>query len=164
MAAGAKGKFTKSLIDKICNLKATGEYTNEAICVACGISEETLYRWMKEKNEFYEAFKKAELKATKNIAQIAKSALIKKIQGYEYEEVHTDNVVDEDDPSEIKAVHIKTIKKHVPPSDTAIIFALKNTDPANFSDKVDVNHGGQDGNPIIHRIERVIVDKGTPNE
>ena len=30
--------------------------------------------------------------------------------------------------------------------------------PKKYGDKIDLNHGGQDGNPIIHRIERVIVD------
>lgn len=162
MKRGAKGKYSRDLVERICTLRATGEHTNEAICISVGICEDTFYKWIKEKPEFNEAFKKAELKATKNLAQIARSALMKKIDGYDYEELHQEGV--RDALGNVTITHVKRIKKHVPPSDTAIIFALKNSDPENFSDKVDVNHGGQDGNPIIHRIERVIVDKGTPNE
>lgn len=33
--------------------------------------------------------------------------------------------------------------------------------PKRFGDKIDLNHGGQDGNPLVTRIERVLIDSGS---
>lgn len=143
MKRGAKGKYSKSIVEKICTLRASGEHTNEAICVSVGICEDTFYKWLREKPEFTESFKKAEIKATKNLAQIARSSLVKKIEGYDYEETHQEGVRGND--GSITITHVKRIKKHVPPSDTAIIFALKNSDPENFSEKVVNEHTGEIG-------------------
>lgn len=72
---GNKSKLTKALIAKACNLKKKG-YTNTQICQACGISEETFYKWQRSEDinplsaELIEGLKKAE--AEKQAALLAK--------------------------------------------------------------------------------------------
>lgn len=72
---GNKSKLTKQLIKKACGLKKKG-YTNAQICQACGISEETFYRWQRGEEleglalELCEGLKKAE--ADKQAAILAK--------------------------------------------------------------------------------------------
>lgn len=118
----AKGKFTKQKIEKILDLKASGQYPNYKICIAVGISEDTLYRWLEEKPDFKNLFHEAEEKSIKRLGEISKSALIRKMEGYDYEEISQEGVKT---PSGLVVTNIKKTKKHIPPSDTAIIFAWK---------------------------------------
>jgi hypothetical protein len=37
-------------------------------------------------------------------------------------------------------------------------WLLSKLAPRKYGDKLDLNHGGQDGNPVITKIERVIID------
>lgn len=153
---GSIGKYDPDTVQTIYDTLSAGEYTISSMCRCVGISKDCYFRWIKEKPEFAAGVELAKSRGNKNIARLARKSLINKIVGYDYSETHEEGVKLSD--GSIDVTSVKTFHKHVPPSDTAIIFALKNTDPQNFSDKVDVNHGGQEGNPVIHRIERVIVD------
>lgn len=136
----AKGKYSKAIVRKIYDLKKTGEYTDVAICDAVGICQDTFYAWKKDdsKPEFSEMLKRAEEEAFNAIGQIARNSLSKKLKGYDYDETTTE--ARKDARGRIVARHIKSVKKHIPPSDTCIIFTLKNTDPDVFKDRID--HSG----------------------
>lgn len=96
-------------------------YNNNQLIEYLGISKQTFYRWKSEKSDFRDTLKKSKVKL---VAQI-KDSLVKKTEGFhvdEWKEVVVDGQI----------VELKT-RKYIPPSDTAIIFALANLDPKNFS-------------------------------
>ena len=106
-------------------------------------------------NQFKKTIQKNEY--MEKVRNKARDSFIKRIGGYEFDEI-TKDVKMVPDPSgkgkKLKEEHIKTIKRHVPPSDTCIIFGLKNSDPENFQDKVtsDVNVR-KDMPSIIEKLE-----------
>ena len=67
-------KYNKEMVEKIVKLLEAGNY-NETACEYVGISEDTFYRWIKEKSEFSESVKKAKAKAVaRNVMIIEKAA------------------------------------------------------------------------------------------
>lgn len=96
--------------------------TERQIAKSLGIAYSTL-RVYKEK---YPAFSKAMKKGRHILIQGLRSALIKRAQGYEYEEVY--------ETYEGPVLKEKTIKrKQMPPDVAAINLALKNYDPDNWA-------------------------------
>lgn len=97
--------------------------TQEDIAHNCGCSLSTLKEWIKK----YPAIADA-LKRGREVADIrVENALYKRATGYEY----TETVV-EDGP---KGKLVRTIRKHVPPSEVAAFFWLKNRKPDVWRDK-----------------------------
>lgn len=134
----------------ICEEYAKNENTIDSICKAYGVEFQTFAGWagLKQANglvaEIAEAYKNAKEKANEtyltNLKAKARTSLQKKVEGFEYEEKTTEVKVDA--KGDATPVSIKTTKKFIPPSDTAIIFALKNVDEAHFSDKTTTKHEG----------------------
>lgn len=75
------------------------------------------------------------------------SSLYHRAIGYSHPEVDI-RVVD-------GAIVQTPITKHYPPDPTSMIFWLKNRRKAEFRDKVDVDHGLQEGNPIMDLMSQV---------
>ncbi len=97
--------------------------TQEDIAHNIGCSLSTFKEWIKK----YPALS-ATMKITREVADIrVENALYKRAVGYEYEEV-----VKEEGP---KGVTVRTIKKHIPPSEVAAFFWLKNRKPDVWRDK-----------------------------
>ena len=72
------------------------------------------------------------------LSQKAKTALEKRVEGYETEEKVQETEIIERDGKVIQVPKkLKLTKKTVGPDTTAIIFALKNTDPEKFKDRYD---------------------------
>lgn len=89
----------------------------------CGVSLSTFKEWVKKYTSLAVA-----LKHTREVADIrVENALYKRAIGYDYEEVIT-----EKGP---RGVLVRTIKKHVPPSEVAAFFWLKNRKPEVWRDK-----------------------------
>lgn len=134
----AKGKYTKELITRIYNLKKTGEYTIFSICETVGISYDTYFAWLKDlsKPEFSDLIKRADEESLQCLAKLARKSLVKRIAGEVFDEVTTEGKTGAD--GTVISRHMKSVKRYIPPSDTAIIFALKNAESEVFKDRIDL--------------------------
>lgn len=142
-------KYNTKLTAKICELFESDSYTIKEVCSLVGINEDTFYGWQSEKSEFSEAIKKAREARLLNFAAEAEKSLMKKIKGYEIEEVKTIFTSNKEGTPKIKE---KTItKKQIAPDTVAVIFALCNRDGERWKNKQQTELSGRDGGPI--RIE-----------
>lgn len=113
--------------------------TQADIAHNCGCSLSTLKVWICT----YPAIAAA-LKRGREVADIrVENALYKRAVGYDYEEV-----IREEGP---KGVTLRVIKKHVPPSEVAAFFWLKNRKPEVWRDKQPENNTGE--NDVHIRME-----------
>lgn len=89
--------------------------TNKQIAKNVGVSSVTFYRWIKQNDKLNETLKRGK----EVVDRQTENALLKRALGYEYEETTTMTSYDGKETT-------KTVKKHIPPDTTAIIFWLKN--------------------------------------
>ena len=123
----AKGKYGEWLTeDKLATVERWKRHglANKQIADNIGISEETFYQWVKKYAEFAEAIKKGK----EVIVCELENALIKRAKGYDVEEIVYL-------PEKGGGVTERRNTKHIPPDTTALIFALKNMDSANWRDR-----------------------------
>ncbi|MDN6256434.1 MAG: hypothetical protein L0J33_01095 [Tetragenococcus halophilus] len=92
-----------------------------------GVAESTFMKYKNEQIELSDLLKKADKAKPRKIARKAELALNDKLQEHETEETHTEMWKDENGNT-VKQ-HIKKVTKVIPADTTAIIFALKNSDP-----------------------------------
>lgn len=139
-------KYSKKLVDHICELLSTDSYTIAEVCSLSGISESTYHEWKDKKPEFSESIKKAKKYFNEFIIVEAKRSLVKKIRGYTVQEVKTVNVVSKQMDEMGKPIIIEKEKiitdKYFQPDTAAIIFTLCNRDPDNWKNRVDNNITG----------------------
>lgn len=112
-------------VRKLCLLGAT----DKEIALYFGVTEATVNNWKTAYPEFIDSIKDGRENADNNVV----NSLYKKATGYDYEEevlvdVHGMNPKQE----------TRNLKKHMPPSDTAIIYWLKNRQPEKWRDKKEV--------------------------
>lgn len=132
MPAGRPTDFRPEYVEQAEKLSLLGA-TDIQIADFFGVSESTLYLWKHTHPEFSESLKLAKEQADLNVSR----SLYRKAVGYEFE---SEKVFCQD--GEI----IRTpIREFVPPSDTAMIFWLKNRQPQKWRDTKDLTSGG---NPI----------------
>ena len=114
---------------------AKGIYSLESICKSKKVAIRSLYNWTDKYAELAQAKKNAAeiLSAPSPDALKVKArvSLERLITGFEYEEKTVD--VETTATGAIKSQKIRKITKHVAPDTTAVIFALKNTDPEHFN-------------------------------
>lgn len=110
-----------------------------------GVSETRWYEYKKNKRELREAIKRGEQHLTKHV----ESMLYKKCSGYEVEETKT--LIEKDGKGKEKK-KIEKITKHIIPSDTSIIFFLKNKDPENWKDRQEFK------GDINQKIQNIVID------
>lgn len=130
----------KDYIDKLCELVSTDEYSIKELCHNVGIAEGTFYNWKRENEDFVAQLKEADQKRLEFFKVEARKAALKKLQGYDYTEEHITMV--DDGLGKPKIKEKKTVKRHVAPSDTQIMYVLNNTDPDNFAYKEKHEHSG----------------------
>lgn len=150
-------KYTQKLVKKICDLIEKDTYSTIEICKIVDITEETFYKWKREKTEFYESIKKAKDNLTEKILIDCKNSLVKLINGYEYEEVST--ILTSDGLGKAKIKEKKTIKKHVAPNLGAIIHFQTNKAPDEWKNKQTNEVTGRDGKELFPNIQIEIIDK-----
>lgn len=110
---------------KLCELGAT----DRDVAHFFDVDERTINRWKHVHPEFCQSLTVGKEAADARVEQ----SLYRKATGYSFDAekiFHSDGVI-------TRADYIE----HVPPSDTAAIFWLKNRKPAEWRDKVDLEHG-----------------------
>lgn len=128
--------YTPERVAKICKAIENGE-TNAVAAKIGGIHVATFCEWQNTKPEFAEAVKRA--KATfedwqlNGILEDAKKSLKTLICGQEYEEIKTEYENDKNSNPRIRK-QIRVTKK-VLPNPTAVIFALCNRAPGEWSNR-----------------------------
>lgn len=115
--------------------KASGAI-NPKLAKIFKVTPSTISLWMKKYPEFSGAIKAG--KDEFNLAT-AENCLFKRLRGYRYKETTKENVVNPI-TKELELTVTKVVTKEVPPSDTALIFFLKNRDPERWRDKQNVEH------------------------
>ena len=148
-------KYNTDIVIKICDLIQSDTYTIPEICEQVGISITTFHDWKSKKADFSDSIKKAKDLQLINLARIARNSMVKKLSGYDYTETKTVNRANGD-------IEKTTITKHISPSDTMIIFTLKNTDSENFKDKHETDIKGKmtvDVDPFLQIRTNAELDK-----
>lgn len=111
-------------------LWARDGHTDKQIFEALGVGHNSFYLAKKAHPELAEA-----LRVNKQIADLTvENSLYMRALGRETEEVTKE--VRTDARGKVTTKHIRTVTKYIPPSDTAIIFWLKNRQPDKWRDKV----------------------------
>lgn len=135
---GRPPKCTPERVEKICQAIENGE-TNEMAAKLAGINRATFYDWMARNSDFSDAVKSARAKfeewQLKGILEDARKSLKVLICGCEYDETKTEYEQDPKNPGVPRIKKQTTTTKKVLPSPTAVIFALCNRDPENWSNR-----------------------------
>ena len=145
-------KYTKELTDKIYELIESDDYTIAEICINVGISEALFYKWKVDYRDFRESIKKADKKRLQYFAVEARKSMLKKIQGYDYEETHATIIPSKDENGKGILKEQKKIKKHIPPDSMLLMYVLNNTDPENFKHKSHNEITGKDGEKLFESM------------
>ena len=129
---GRPSKYDPAFVDQARKLAALGATDREA-AEFFGITESTLYLWKHTQSEFSEALKVGKETADERVTQ----SLYRKAVGYSFDAVKI---------MQYEGIPIvEPYVEHVPPSDTAAIFWLKNRRPKEWRDRQDVVHDVTDG-------------------
>ena len=152
--SGRPTAFRDEFVELARNYSKLGA-TDFEVAEFLGVSNRTIYYWKKA----HPAFRRAIRDGGKVADERVKRALYHKAVGYTYRSeklfLHEGEV--------IRAEMIE----HVPPSDTAGIFWLKNRDPAHWRDRKDLDHSSKDGSmspsppseeDLINRAKRLGID------
>lgn len=108
---------------------------NKQIAKNIGITEQTLYNWLKKHPEISEALKKGKEVIDFEI----ENAMYKRALGYEAEDVKTYKRID---GKGNETQHVEKTKKHIPGDVTAQIFWLKNRQPDKWNENYQLEHTG----------------------
>lgn len=156
-------KYSKKIVDKICNLIKSDSYTIAEVCRLVGIAESTFFDWQANKVEFSECIKKAQDDRMQFFVAEAKKSLLKKVQGYTVDETKTVYVDSgKTQPGEKPQPKVKEqtiVKKHIQPDTAAIIFTLTNGDPDNWKNKQSNEVTGKDGKDLFANLSDDELDK-----
>lgn len=104
---------------------ASDGLTNEDIAHNMGIARQTLSSWCNKYPSINDALKKGREPVVRRL----ENSLIKKAQGFEYEEVTTEMWVDDNGEKRQK---VSKHKKYSAPDTSALIFLLKNYKPNKY--------------------------------
>ena len=131
----AKGKYQEWLTpDSLLLIQgwARDGLTDEQIAKNMGIHRDTLYEWMKK----YPCISDKIKEGRKPIDIEVENALLKSALGYDVEEETYERKFNRE-KGIYEMICVKRTKKHIPPSNTAQIFWLKNRKPNEWKDRTD---------------------------
>lgn len=132
--------YTPELAAQVCAAIAAGESGKDSLRAICKLpgmpSRATVYRWLDESTEFQALYK---------------AATTRRADGY------VDEIVEIADGAPATKSGIAKAKLRIYAREK---YAAKIA-PRKYGDKIDVNHGGQNGNPVeaVTRIELVALTK-----
>lgn len=154
-------KYSEQIVEKICSLIASDDYTVAEICKQVGINRDTYFAWKTEKSDFSDSIKKAEAERLETFKKAARSGLLTLLNGTQYDEEQTEYGskvgTDGEVTTYVKARKVTT--KFILPNPTSVIFALKNVDNENFKDIFSQEHSGSIATDLIIKGEK-FADKG----
>jgi hypothetical protein len=139
MKIGRPTKYSEDMHERAAFLIREFGMTDKQLAKAFGVAEASLKEW----RQVYPAFSAAtkEAKADYDSGTVEKS-LLKRALGYRYKEVTKEKT--DNGGMEIT----KEVIREMPPDTTAMIFWLKNRQPARWRDSKNIDHSG--GVKIIH--------------
>ena len=133
---GRKPQWTDAKVEIMVKAIATGKSYKDAY-TAARVSHQTFYRHLNEDSEFYEAVKNAERQYQdwydSQLVVDCKRSLLELVQGYEWDETTTESALDKN--GKMVEVKKKIVHKKAAPNATAIIFALCNRAPDQWSNR-----------------------------
>ena len=139
-----------AITKRICADYESNEFTLADCVKAQGIAIRTFHYWHCHVAEVALLFNAANNRrlqvAVKSLSEAAPKKLNSLIHGEWYEETTREAELDAN--GKVIKTHVKTTKKWLPPSPTAVIFACKNAAPDNFRDRVSTEISGPQGGPI----------------
>ena len=133
---GRKPQWTDAKVDIMCKAIATGKSYKDAY-TAARVSHTTFYKHFNEDAEFNARVKKAEREYQEyydsQLVVDCKRSLLELVRGYEWDETTTESALDKN--GRMVVVKTKVVHKKAAPNPTAIIFALCNRAPDEYSNK-----------------------------
>lgn len=134
--AGRKPQWTDVKVDAMCKAIAAGKSYKDAY-TAARVSHTTFYAHLNNDVAFLERVKKAEQEYQEyydsQLVVDCKRSLLELVQGYEWDETTTESALDKN--GKMVEVKKKIVHKKAAPNPTAIIFALCNRAPGEWSNK-----------------------------
>jgi hypothetical protein len=137
--AGRPSKYEEGFAKQARNLCLLGA-TDAQLAESFEVNVDTIHTWKRAHKEFSEAIKEAKETADAKVAE----SLYHRALGYQ----HPEEKIFCSDGSIVRA---QTTKQY-PPETVAAIFWLKNRQPAQWREKVELEHSGEIG------IKRVVSD------
>ena len=141
----------RQLVDVICDQYENAHVTIESCCESNGISSRTLKNWVDQDSQIAERYKRAKQTHSKNgkerLREKAVDALERLVVGFYVEETETVELYGK--TGDLAGRQVKTKKRYIAPSSTAVIFTLKNADPANWNENIQVEMTGE---PQVFKI------------
>ncbi len=133
---GRKPQWTDAKVEQMCKAIATGKSYKDAY-TAARVSHTTFYKHFNGDVEFNAKIKKAEQEYQEwydsQLVVDSKRSLLELIRGYEWDETTTESALDKN--GKMVETKRKVVHKKAAPNPTAIIFALCNRAPAEWSNK-----------------------------
>lgn len=154
----AKGKYQEWLKeDNLLLIEgwAREGLTDEQVAHNMGCNVASLYRWMNDHCEIREALKKGR----KPLDLMVENALLKSALGYDAEEETWERKFNRV-TGEYEMICVKKTKKHIPPSNTAQIFWLKNRKPNEWKDRTDKKILFEDDSDALSKAFEELVGNG----
>jgi hypothetical protein len=130
-------KYSAVMVEQICDLIKQDTFTISEICELVGISDQSYYEWIRTKSEFALEVEKARQKSKECFAVLAKNSLRKLLEGYEADEIRTEEkrVKNPETGQWEDKVYTTKTKKIFKPDTVAVIFTLTNVDPDNWKNR-----------------------------
>ena len=129
----------------ICDAYESGNVTIESCCGEHGISARLFNQWCGLYTEISERYKKAKeihnRIGKESIREKSVDGLTRLITGYWVDETETMEIYGK--TGQLNGKRVLTKRRYVGPNPTAVIFALKNTDPANWGEHLNVDVSGE---------------------
>lgn len=133
---GRKPKWTQEKVDIICGAIANGKTYKDAFTMA-RISKAAFYNHLANDVDFQDRVKKAESQYQEwydsQLVNDCKRSLLELVRGYEWDETTTEKTIGKDGKESVTKT--KTVRRKAAPNPTAIIFALCNRAPEEWSNK-----------------------------
>lgn len=133
---GRKPQWTEAKVEIMCKAIAAGKSYKDAY-TAARVAERTFYYRLKEDLQFAQLVKNAEQEYQNwydsQLVVDCKRSLLELIRGYEWDETTTESALDKN--GKMVVTKTKIVHKKAAPNPTAIIFALCNRAPEEWSNK-----------------------------
>lgn len=133
---GRKPQWTDAKVEIMCKAIAAGKSYKDAF-TAARVGHDSFYRHLRNDSDFSDRVKMAEQEYQEwydsQLVVSCKRSLIELVQGYEWDETTTEHALNKD--GKMVEIRRKVVHKKAAPNPTAIIFALCNRAPEEWSNK-----------------------------